>query len=421
MLERTGRIHDESYTNKVIYQLKKDEWSKIFKLIRTIGNMQVAASLETFRSAKFLKSAMSKTPILYKGCLIEFCAKPSPDRLDRIMKNLAAPMHKAHFVFFSDDSSFAVRTGSDVRVYNLDISSCDASHRAGLFKAAYALVPNNMADAAFRASLQTWLPIEVRNPQFKQEKFTLEPTRAILYSGHGWTTFYNNVANMLIAFSIIDAGAVTKKEIVRAAFNGPGYRITCDDSAGSATFDHLDVRTVQFLKNSPCFTSRGLRSVFNFGVWLRIMGTTTGDFPGTGPIEARCKEYTKAVFNGMFGRVSTPLLDGMRALYESESPKATSAATLKKVERMLEYKSVNRERIVLTDEQLFARYQLKGPELSEMVHLLTTYGYGWSLSCVAMSKILAFDYGLSCTIAPQRRTGPSMVDNAKFPVFLMKN
>lgn len=395
VIQNSGRLYSASWSNKVHVMLKKYEYIKVNKVPRVVGNMGDYATLETFRSAHYLKKAMFLTPITYKGCRIEFVSKPKPKILDAAMARLSNPTGRHFFVFFSDDSCHSSRMDDgSVFINDLDISSCDASHKSGLFKASHYMMPANMNDAEMRAMAQCWLPFRLTNPEDAREYVEMAPLRARLYSGHGWTTWFNNVANLLIAMAIIDADAHSPTEIVEAAIKGPGYRITCVDR------DSTDIRCTTFLKNSPVFNESGAHCVFAFGVWLRTMGGITNDLPGRGSIRSRAVAMTKAVFNGMYSKVHSPFFDALREFYELQAASEdTDSRTLLAIDayvtRAMRYKRINADHQTFTDAQLFRRYDLSHDEMEELRVCMVNTGFGQMFSCPAADKILKIDYGLS--------------------------
>lgn len=125
-----------------LYKMKRDEIGKPGKKPRMIVDLGVAASLQGFRYAKLMKNAMADEILEYKGGTIEFCPKPNPDKLAKIFAKLRDPPGKFYFVYFSDDSCYAVNTPNGVQRFNVDIKSCDASHTASLFEALWAITPD---------------------------------------------------------------------------------------------------------------------------------------------------------------------------------------------------------------------------------------------------------------------------------------
>lgn len=413
-LKESGIIHKRMWSTKVQYKSKKREWAKMWKRLRAIGDMSVAASLETFRSAKFLKNAMAKESFVYKGIEIQFCAKPSREGLREHMARLANPPRKGYFVYFSDDSCYSRRcSDGKVRMWNVDISSCDASHKPALFSAAEKLVPENMANAALRARHQCYLPIEVINPQNRTERILLQPTRPRLYSGHGWTTYYNNVANLLIALSLADAGAEDEQQIRKAAFDGPGYRVTCE------TADPLDPRQIQFLKCSPVNTASGPEPVMNFAVFLRTIGVKSEDYIGpAGQLEANVKAHNRAFLEGLYMNVDCPFLRKLKAFYRELSPKKADERLTAWFKKKNKYKYQGPEEVIVcSDADFFARYDLEGAELEEMMQLLLTATPGHTMQCTAMDKILKLDYGLEPWNGPCVYTKRSLVLPSLSPHF----
>lgn len=397
-----GRIYDASWSSVVTYKLKKYEWAKNGKYPRMIGDMGVTASLETFRVAKILKKAMAAEPFVYKDCEIIFCSKPKPEFMSQLFTKLSSPTLGSVFYFFSDDSCYSIRMpDGTVRMFNIDISSCDASHGPGLFHAAHYIIPLRAQDGAHRMRAQCMLPIEVSNPLNRRERIRLQPRLPRLYSGHGGTTYYNNVANMMIAIAIRNAGANCPDSIKAAATNA-GYKVTVEESH----LPYEDLHQLQFLKNSPVKLADGtLYSLLNLGVYFRGMGFKTGIYPGKGPLTPRIHAFNKAVFNGMYHGVSSTLHDIIRARLEADSPAPTSKKLLALVAKLNKHKVRDTTSLVtIPDSELYARYDVTDNDIAELHSLMKTCTAGDSVSCRAISAILTADYDLEVITQPRRYT-----------------
>jgi hypothetical protein len=351
-----------------------------------IGDLGVHASLQGFRITKYLKYAMANNILEYKGGQIEFCPTPTPRALERVFNNLIDPPGAFYFVYFSDDSCVSIRTSSGVKRFNVDISSCDASHTTALFNAMLLLVPD-VAIGDMKALInQCRTPITIRNLE-GPGKVTLKPTGPRLYSGSTLTTAINNLANILIGISIAESDCQCAADITRAASKA-GYIVTCDDCS--------DFHKLQFLKHSPVIDTMGnLRALLNIGVLLRLTGTCKGDLPGSKntPLRTRALAFQSALLQGAYPRTSFTLIDRMK-----KSAGTTNAKCVRMVNTMLEHKIATTdedESFSVSSEEVYSRYDLTALEICELDDEFGQCTYTHHYTSTGTAKILSMDYGLS--------------------------
>lgn len=399
-LMEEGAIYNETWLtgpHSFMYKMKRGETAKPGKVARGIADLGVSASLQAFRGAYFLKKAMAEEVIEVEGGIIEFCPKPSPTSLIRIFEELKNPSKRFYFVYFSDDSCLSIRTeGGRVLRFNVDISSCDASHTKRLFDALIRITPENGKETMRQAVNQCKQPITVRSRADPKNKVTLKPTGPRLYSGSSITTVINNLANILIAYAIAGS-TINSKEDVSSAAESVGYIVTCIDCTE-------DWHLCQFLKHSPVMDSNGeLRALLNIGVLLRTTGVCTGDLPGkkTEPWEERAKRFQQTLLQGLYPRAKFNLIDNMKkacvtdigAISKKENRQLSTM-----VAKITDYKVYGEdedESFIIESSEVFKRYGLNDLQIAEIELDFGRMGYEEHYHSSGTAAILKLDYGLS--------------------------
>lgn len=383
-----NRMHytDRLWLKTVTYKMKKNEWAKPGSLPRMIGDLKVPASLQGFRVTSFLKEAMNDCKFLYGGGMIMFCAKPTFEQLSYVFAELHSPGLRFFFVFFSDDACYAVHTDSGVRRFNLDISSCDASHGPALFEN-YPKLTEGVAREDLEVLVdQCKLPIRIYDLADTSHKryVELQPKVPKLYSGSTMTTTLNNFANIMIAVSTAESKATQPDEIIAAAA-AVGYLITIDEA--------IVFEDIQFLKHSPVIDITGAwRPVLNIGVLLRLSGTTYGDLPGRGDLKTRGREFQHALLQGAYPHTNFPLIVNMRKACGT----TTNVQAVKQIEKRFAYKNYGLEKETFTfhSADIYRRYRLNVSESEHLDDVLGNANYGEHFCSPAADLILTKDYGL---------------------------
>lgn len=380
------------WLRKVRYKMKRNEYAKTGKMARMIGDLGVPASLQGFRLTHFIKQAMASEPISYMGGTIEFCPKPSPDKLQRIFKNLMRPEGKFYVVYFSDDACYSTY-GPDgtVHCYNLDISKCDASHTEAIWIALrHMLPPHVRADYDVLVD-QLCLPFYIgdcNDPTHKRRVY-LEADGPLLFSGSTLTTVTNNKANIMIGFSLAESGAIGERAIAKAA-EAVGYIVTVVDCSE-------DFHLLQFLKHSPVYDTAGeVRALLNPGVLLRASGSCKFDLPGQGPIEVRAAQFQYGLLQGAYPNITFELLTKMK---EATGVQGTTELMKKFVEQHIgEYHTqATKDSFTVSNAEVFKRYELSTVQVANLIKGLSETRYGMFYSDEATAKILLDDYGLTTT------------------------
>ena len=378
-----GHFGDRLWLRDVLYKMKKQEWAKVGRVSRMIGDLGIAASLQGFRVTKLLKEAMSSEPLLYAGGTIYFCAKPTYEDLTYVFAELLHPTRRFFFVYFSDDACYAVNTKDGVFRANLDISACDASHGPAIF-GEYPHLVDGVAREDLRVLVeQCMLPIRVYDLAEPKRYVKLLPLVPKLYSGSTLTTSINNFANIMIAVSIGECCADTETKVIAAAA-AVGYTITVETC--------VVFEDIQFLKHSPVLdTSGAWRPLLNPGVLLRLSGVAKGDLPGTGDLKTRGRKFQSALLKGTYPLARFPLIDLMR-----RTAGETDAVSMRAVNRELAHGhfGLETDTFYFHARDVYRRYRLT---VDQSEHLDTEFGgatYGEQFSSDAVDMVLKKDYGL---------------------------
>lgn len=379
---------NHTWTRKTVWwKLKKNEWAKPGKYPRSIVDIGVGGSLAGFRLMQFFKEAQNMYPLEYKGGFIAFCKTPAPRELHGIFNMLFECPYRFVFIYFSDDACLAYRHHGDIWRFNLDISSCDASHTTSMFTAFYQLFPKLLRHEVKILINQCKLPLKITDLNNPKQRCHLQPLTPKLYSGSTITTGLNGVANMCIAMSIADATINHPIDIQHAAEEA-GYIVTGAEEP-LHHFEH-----VQFLKHSPVRSTTGdWEPMLNLGVLLRALGTCNGDLPGTGPLRPRAEAFQRGLLKGAYPYTRSTVLHSIwQATGFGDIETKAYETFSRKVVDTEDYPPYTAD-----DDSFCRRYSLTHHELVEMCELLKHGGYGYTTRCSAYDKILFTDYGLSTT------------------------
>jgi hypothetical protein len=308
---------------------------------------------------------------------------------------LYEPDDKFVFVCYSDDATFSIDYDGQLRWYNSDINSADASYTPALFQLLVDMFPTHVQDDVKRLVNQCKLPMKIFSTNDMSLYVVLQPLCPVLYSGSTLTTILNTLANMVIAQAIslaLSQGRIqTEQDIVTTARDA-GFLITLTECA---TFEQ-----VQFLKHSPVRDINGCwQPLLNFGVLLRASGMCLGDLPGTGDIATRALEFQRGLLRGAYPYASFTLLRSMwSAVGQGRfEPLAFKEFTHKVVDTNKPYPPY-----IADDESFRRRYDLTPLEFDYCREVLE-HGYGWSLHSSGLSKILTLDYDLQCSEYTEQR------------------
>jgi len=372
-------------------KMKTEEYAKPGKKPRMIVDLSVAASLQGFRLTEMLKTAQSTVTYRVYGGEVQFIKDPSPTTMQEVFTKLISPPGKFYYCYFSDDACLAVRVGAIVYRYNLDISSCDASHTTALFDALVAVVPEHCKDDMRVLVEQCTYQLAIRSVANRGAKVVIKPLSPRLYSGSTITTAINNLANLGIAVAAITAvlalgpnpTAAQVGAAIIAGARSAGYIVTLD------TCDRPE--QLQFLKHSPIQDVTGVyRPMLNLGVLLRLSGACKKDLPGRGAIKPRAQQFQHALLNGLYTGSKFPLLTAMRA----RVPNKPSKPIQKAVDLLLRDRHLATRPVDFTDTEICRRYSLDTAFVAE-VQALGTVDFEEQIGNAALARVLEVDYGLT--------------------------
>jgi len=395
-IHQNGMVHRRLWLENTTYKMKKDEIAKPGKYPRMIGDLGVSASLQGFVVTKLLKNAQESEALEFAGGVIEFCARPDPASLEKVFAKLICPPGRFYFVYFSDDACLSIRR-SDGRIdrYNLDISSCDASHGSYIFKALQLISPRLARKDIDILIDQCRTPILLRSKGCLKRVVKLVPHQPRLYSGSTLTTTINNLANLLIGVSIAESDYTGPASISLAA-RRVGYLLTTESCEM--------IQDLQFLKHSPVISISGAwKPCLNLGVLLRASGTCRGDLPGRGDLVYRARVFQSALLRGLYPRTAFPLISRMKRA----CPAPLTTKLLRKcqviVEKKLQYRVHDSGSwVFFSSEELYKRYRLTPLEVGELDTMFGDSPVGTHFASSGCSKVLATDYGLDiCTRSPR--------------------
>jgi hypothetical protein len=370
----------------------KVEIAKAGKIVRIYVDLTVLASLRGAWLTDALKGAMAK-PWIWGRTRVIFMKSVSASNMGVIKQSMLDADFDVDMVYFSDDVFLKVNGAKGPRFFNLDISSCDASHTEELFELLARLVPTSWREDVEALIGQCKAPLKLASivdKHDKPRKVILKFHSARLFSGSTLTTLINNIACLLMA-SAISKGCKSEAGIKEACAKA-GYKVTLDEVVirGDA----------QFLKHSPLLDLDGKeRWVLNFGVLLRTWGSCRGDLPGSGPLLQRARDYQAGLLKSMYPRVECPILKSMRR--EFGVPTVETKAFkygVQSGERFLA--SIEDDLVLCTDEEFLARYRLTPEEIAQ-VQAFARLPVGFHAHLSGLGKILEKDYELGLKILPE--------------------
>jgi hypothetical protein len=327
------------------------------KLARGIGNLGVHASLAGYRLTALLKDRLALATVFWKGGDYQFVKTPTQEVLDDVFQRFHA-CSGFYFVYHSDDSAVTFTVAGVTRRYNIDITSCDSSHRwTGIFRALMIATPDDAKDDMEDLVTQLKAIVVIANRSHRQAvKLKTSDGGAFLASGSTITTFLNGIASLGIGLAIHQGGRNDPEGIMLAA-RSAGYIITLEEV--------VDFHGLQFLKHSPVLVDGRWRALQNVGVLTRLAGQCIGDLPGRGDLTDRALLYQRSLITGVYPNTHFGMITRMREANRREmAERRTRQATgqqARDIERMvgrsLEHKSSARATpLTVPDEEAYARY-----------------------------------------------------------------
>lgn len=375
------------WVKSVWWKLKKAEYAKPGKKPRGICDLGVSASLRGAWLTNALKVAQSEEVLELEGGRFAFCKSPDPFELEKHFDKLINLEGRFYFVYFSDDSCLSIRDEQGrIHLYNLDISSCDASHGPSLFAALINLMPTEELRRDMTILVdQCKLPLRIHSCVNKKRVVFLRPRVPKLLSGSTITTAINNLSNLAIALAIVrnyhSADPDIENPSMVDAAAQVGYILT-----GCKPLTNPN--KLQFLKHSPVRDVRGnWKPMLNFGVLVRASMTCNGDLPGRGPILDRALSFQRGLLRGAYPHTCFGLLENMwRAV--GDGPVSVVDDFKHKVVINEKYPPYT-----VMEGELAKRYDLDSLEMNGLIEF-SHLKIGQYLHNEGLTKVLELDYGL---------------------------
>lgn len=367
--------------NGFMIKMKRAEWAKMGKFPRTIGDLGVAASLQGAFFIDVCKHHLASRFYTYFGRSCKFVKSVSLAALIEVFGCINDPTSSNCFFCFSDDGIYRTRKGL---IYNLDISSCDSTHRQAIFDLLIELFPG--CDDCMRILVEQLCQRMTIYSSDRAQKVVIESLGPVLYSGSTITTLINTIAMFLIFYELERCEAETPQEILDAAA-GIGYILGEPELC-------LTPGDQQFLKHSP--VGPDYFPVMNFGVFQRASGITKGDLPGgLKNLAKNGKIFQGMLLHGMYPRVRCPLINRMMNKWPLRSDRPRIE---KVVAKHLPYSTHTPEDsgdvTNFSDSDFFARYQATNSEISELSRLIDAADDSDIIFTELSNRVFNKDYGL---------------------------
>lgn len=360
---------DGLFTKTITGKVKLMEKAKPGKYPRLIGDYTCPGSLLGGFLCEIIKKCFLEVLTLDGRGRFAYMASIEPEFLSDMATELFCGRESFYGVFFSDDSIFRMHG----RVFEMDISSCDMSNTTQIFRVVQFLASGHpFASDVIRKNIdQNRLPLIIPDPENRSITLKLYPAYPIEFSGTTLTTLLNNVASLLIQFSIFWHDDASEAGVLAAA-ESVGYKVTVSERKLP--------EEAQFLKHSFYQDSDGkFQSFLNLGAILRSFGSCDRD---------SCRDaawWNASVLAGYkhSGRSS------IQIALENKYP-----FVYRKLHR-LPYDQVKHfsvgVRPDVPDEVICKRYKVTPSEIQEVIEALR---YGNIINTSALQKIYRVDYGL---------------------------
>lgn len=376
------------WSSSVWWKMKLDEYAKPGKYPRVIVDLGVAASLEAAAWIERAKKSIADKILRYNGWVYVFCGTPEPDL---VMKYMDMIWHNrldadGYHLVFSDDSVIATYVDGDWRVFNADISTCDASHTSSLFAF---LMDFFDAPESVRDVLNKQVMADIRVGVKKAPPVFMRPRGFYLQSGSVMTTLINTIAQLVMFSCLCSRTYNVEADIIRAAAD-TGYVITLERC--------ILYEDIQFLKMSPTRSISGsYHACLNLGVILRASGTCRGDVPKFR--KRRCLEvdalhFQHNLMSGMLNRIYHEHLNLLSPYGVDRSEYKLKIAQ----EYVNAIRYMTAGPCIAYNDDIYRRYRLTTSEIAELNYFFANTKYGDVAYGTSIDKILSKDYGLSCPL-----------------------
>lgn len=384
-LNELGWLLEETLILRVKGKVKTCEKAKYGKKPRLIGDYSTEASLLGPFIVDKVKQCFLRNIAQVRGNTVLFCDSPSPESLGEVFKR---HKHTGAFncTYYSDDMIMSFNVGGRVFHFNVDISSCDMSNGLSVFNTLFKIVEGDQmaTDVVRRLIKQCSHNVRCYNPHDMGEFYEFKSDGPKEYSGTVITTLLNNIASSNISLSVEegftpghDYTHLELEQLIVDSARKCGYIVTVSKRSDYA---HL-----QFLKNSP--TESG-DSYVNLGVLLRGLGGITGDFPGSGDLDARVESFIGSVVEGYKHSGDNSITRALRKRFPP--PRKLVKLTLNHLNTYII--PTTGDEAVVDDIDLINRYQITSSDIAELVDRIENLKIGDIINVTATNNIFHVDY-----------------------------
>jgi len=362
-------------------KLKRNEWAKPGKYGRTIGDLGVAASLQGAFFISHCKDYLCSQYFEHLGRYVKYIKSVSHSNLMEVFGNINDDTSLKCMYCHSDDAIYRTRRGL---VYNLDISSCDASHRDVIFNILIKYFPG--CDNAMTTLVKQLCQVMTIYSSDKKQKCKIRSKGPCLYSGSTLTTLVNTVTMMAIFHQLELYEVETPDEIKNAAYS-IGY-ILGEPQLCDSTTDQ------QFLKHSP-ITKNNI-PLLNMGVVFRCLGVVKKDLPGgVRNMKKNALDFQGLLINGLLTYVDCPFVNRLKEKWPV--PKKPSRGIIAFANEHLPYDYVSTI-VRCTDMELFSRYQATPAEIRLLIDRIEKSQDADVIVDPLVNRIIEADYGLGLSL-----------------------
>jgi hypothetical protein len=345
-----------------------------------------------------VKQAMAEEVIYLEGrypATVEYIPKPDLQVLYNVFNTIPGTSgSKLH----SDDIITWWQCEDGLLGANIDISQCDLSQTEAVFEQALRIVPVKYRQVMETLITQCKLDLQIG---VGPGKLVFRPTRPVEYSGSVLTTLLNNLASFAISLALLEGVNAMITGTRTMAMVRDALALILPNLAWKVEIEFWRrYEDAQLLKHSPCLTEQGdWYPVLNLGVIFRAMGRTRFDLPGSGPVEARARDFMWCWTKGLVHAGEHDITHALRAKYTAVDRNVNGAISKQmwiaaRMDATHFVCSSTTQHPQLLSTSLVARYECGLGDLAEAVSLIEASNFGDILSCQLMNQALKKDYGV---------------------------
>jgi len=289
---------------------------------------------------------------------------------------------ESKFLHHSDDGLFVLHCKDGVLIVEKDISSCDSSNSSLVFDKLEKFVPEEFKRDIHALVTQCTKCVVIG---YGPTKLKFKPNGPFEYSGTTLTTVLNNIASLCIDIYIynkVDFRNMTIKEAereIRTAMVTCGWKCTMD----FCTYFEQS----SFLKTFPVMTVYGRwDAALELGVFLRSMGQTKTELPGSGDLVLRARKFMRDWALGLMHVGRHPMVlaieqnwsGGDQAIFNSRAMSELSKSTQEPLDPM----------------SICLRYGIAVSDYFHTTNALSMLDIGYTYRDSVIDSIMHKDYGV---------------------------